>query len=263
MAETDPSAVVAAERAFAADGLAMGIKGSFLKHAAQDAIVFAPGPVNAQALYSARADTPHPPLVWWPLWAGIAQAGDLGFTTGPATLGGKPSGWYFTVWKRQPDGVWKWVYDGGSNSAHGDAAPQGSAPAYLPAATGPQATAVVAMTQVQAAEAGLAKAAANDLKAAYLAVLAPDARVTGSPAVPATTPAAVEAELAGRPATVAFAALGGGASRRGDLAWTYGSASWTNAGKPGRGHYVRVWQSRSEGWRLVFDQILPVAEAGS
>lgn len=263
MAETDPSAVVAAERAFAADGLAMGIKGSFLKHSAPHAIVFAPGPVNAQALYAARPDKPHPPLVWWPLWAGIARSGDLGFTTGPATFGGKPSGWYFTVWKRQADRTWKWVYDGGSTSAHGDAPPQGSAPAYLPAATGPDATAAVAMAEVQAAEAGLAKAGASDLKAAYLAVLAPEARVTGSPAVPATTPVAVEAELATRPTTAAFALLGGGASEGGDLAWTYGSATWTQQGKAGRGHYVRVWQSRTEGWRLVFDQILPVAEAGS
>lgn len=263
MAEPDSSAVVAAERAFAADGLAMGIKASFLKHSAPEAIVFAPGPVNAQALYAARPDKPHPPLVWWPLWAGISRSGDLGFTTGPATLGGKPSGWYFTVWKRQADGAWKWVYDGGSTSAHGDAPTQGSPPAYLPAATGPEKTSVEAMEQVRAAEAGLAKAAATGLKTAYLAVLAADARVTGSPAVPATTPASVQAELATRPAAAAFTPLGGGASEVGDLAWTYGSASWTESGKSRRGHYVRVWQSRTEGWRLVFDQILPVAEAGS
>jgi hypothetical protein len=260
LAEVDPSAVVAAERAFAADGLAHGIKQSFLKHSTPDAILLAPDPVKAHELYAGRPDTPHPPLVWWPLWAGIARSGDLGFTTGPSTFGGKENGWYFTVWARQPGGGWKWIYDGGSPSSHENAAPQGSAPRYLPAATGKKATAADALIAVRAAETALAGRAASDARAAYLAVLAPDARVVGSPAVPANTPAAVQAELATRAPTFAFSALGGRASQAGDLVWTYGDARWKQASKDRRGHYVRIWQSRAEGWRLVFDQILPVAE---
>jgi hypothetical protein len=262
-AEVDPSAVVAAERAFAADGLALGIKQSFLKHSTADAILFAPDPVKAHELYAGRPDKPHPPLVWWPLWAGIARSGDLGFTTGPSTFGGKANGWYFTVWARQPDGGWKWVYDGGSPSAHGQAAPQGSAPAYLPASSGPRSTAMQAMAEVKAAEAALAEAATSDAAAAYRVALAADARVTGSSAVPATTPQAVDRELASRPAAIAFAPLGGGASEAGDLAWTYGDARWSAESGEARGHYVRVWQSRAEGWRLVFDQILPVPKPAS
>ncbi|MBA4013064.1 MAG: DUF4440 domain-containing protein [Phenylobacterium sp.] len=263
LAQPDPSVVVAAERAFAADGLAHGIKRSFLAHSAPDAILFAPDPIKAHDLYGPRPDKPHPPLVWWPLWAGIARSGDLGFTTGPSTFDGKENGWYFTVWARQEGGGWKWIYDGGSPSAHGAAPPQGSAPTYLTPATGPQASAAAAMSAVQAAETTLAKAAASNSAGAYLAILAPDARVTGSPAVPATTPAAVKTELAARPAAIAFSPLGGRASSGGDLVWTYGDARWTDGRKDRRGHYVRMWQSRADGWRLVFDQILPVAEPAS
>lgn len=259
----DPAPVVAAERAFAADGLAMGIKGSFLKHSAPGAIVFSPDPVNAHDLYTARPDQKGPPLVWWPLWAGIARSGDLGFTTGPATYDGRESGWYFTVWAKQPGGGWKWLYDGGAPSAHGDAAAQGSQPAALPASTGKIATAEQAMIQVRAAEATLAARAATDAKAAYLAALSPDARVAGSNAAPATTPQAVATELSTRAPKIRFSPLGGGASAAGDLAWTYGDAAWTQGSEPARGHYVRIWQSRSDGWRLVFDQILPVAQAKS
>ena len=62
-------------------------------------------------------------LDWWPNFAGVARSGDLGFTTGPATInGGKPGIFYFTVWARQPDGGWKWVFDGGVD-ADGAAAP--------------------------------------------------------------------------------------------------------------------------------------------
>lgn len=119
------------------------------------------------------------------------------------------------------------------------------------------------MRSVQAAEAVLARDAATDSAAAYLAVLSPDARLAGSPQPPATTPAAVKAELATRPAAIAFAPLGGRASSDGDLVWTYGEARWKDAAQDRRGHYVRIWQSRAEGWRLVFDQILPVAEPAS
>lgn len=263
LAEVDPSAVVAAERAFAADGLAHGIKQSFVSHSTPDAILFAPDPVKVHDFYAGRSAKPHPPLVWWPLWAGIARSGDLGFTTGPSTYDGKENGWYFTVWTRQPDGGWKWIYDGGSPSAHGSAAPQGSPPAYLAVATGKTTTADAAMAAVRRAETALARKAASNAPAAYLTALAPGARVTGSPAMPETTPAAAKAELAARPVAIAFSPLGGRASAAGDLVWTYGEAHWKEASKDCRGHYVRIWQSRAEGWRLVFDQILPVADAAS
>ena len=119
------------------------------------------------------------------------------------------------------------------------------------------------MSEVRAAEAALAAGAASDAKGAYLAALSPDARVAGSPAAPATTQAAVLVELSSRAPQIQFSTLGRGASSAGDLAWTYGDAAWTQGEKPARGHYVRIWQSRAEGWRLVFDQILPVAQAKS
>jgi hypothetical protein len=89
-------------------------------------------------------------------------------------------------------------------------------------------------------------------------VLARDARVQGSPALPATTPAAVDRELATRAKSIAFGPIGGGASHAGDLVWTYGDARWAT----GRGHYVRIWQRRAGKWALVFDQIIAVDKAG-
>lgn len=262
-AAPDPAPVVAAERAFAADGLALGIKQSFLKHSTPDAILLAPDPAKAREVFAGRSDDKGPPLVWWPLWAGMARSADFGFTTGPAIYDGKESGWYFTVWSRQKDGGWKWIYDGGVPSSHGQVAPQGSQPAYLAASTGPKTSADKAMAAVRQAESALAQGAASDLNSAYLKVLTPDARVAGSKAQPASTPEAVRTELATRAAAMRFSPLGGSASSAGDLAWTYGEAGWSSAAGDERGHYVRIWQSRREGWRLVYDQILPVAKPRS
>jgi ketosteroid isomerase-like protein len=252
----DPAPVVAAERAFAADGLAMGVRDSFLKHSAPEGIVLAPDPILAKAAFA----EPRPKgadLVWWPLWAGIAQSGDLGFTTGPYTLGGKPGAWYFTVWAKQPDGAWKWLFDGGPPSDTADAAPKDSPVAYARMSARKAGSPARAMTEVSRAETALAAAASKDAKAAYLAHISTDARVVGSKARPPTDRAGVEAELDTRPKAILFSPLGGQASAAGDLAWTYGDASWTRAnGEAGRGHYVRIWRYDAEGWRLLYDQLL-------
>lgn len=253
----DPAPVIAAERAFAARAAEVGIAPSFLEFMADDAIVFAPDPTSAKALYSARPPPKTPKeggtlLAWWPNWAGMAASGDLGFTTGPAEVNGKRSVIYFTVWKRQADGSWKWIYDGGADG-DADHAPGPGAPVLTLAAGARTALApVTAFAQVQALEATLAQAAATDATDAYQQVLAKDARVQGSPAAPATTPRAVAEELASRAHAIDFSFLGGGASAAGDLAWTYGDARWPG----GRGHYVRIWRRDDIGWRLVFDQVL-------
>lgn len=254
----DPAPVVAAERAFAADGLKLGVKASFLKHSAPDAIVFRPEVVKAQDFYRDQPDdTGGPPLVWWPLLAGISKAGDLGYTTGPFTYDGKPGGSYFTVWKKQADGSWKWIYDGGPRSDMSGAAPQGSAPVYLPVSTARGRYPEAAFAEVKAKEADLAEAARTDVTAAYAKVLADDARVAGSRTKPDDTPAGHAAELARRAVQIRFAAGGGEAAKSGDLVWTYGDADW----KGGSGHYVRVWQLRKGGWRIVYDALLVTRSA--
>lgn len=247
----DPAPVVAAERAFAADGLALGIGQSFVRHAAPEGFVFAPDPVNARELYGAQVGRKTPPLVWWPVYAGIARSGDLGFTTGPATFDGKHSGWYFTVWKQQPDGTWKWSYDGGPPSNAEFAPPPTEPVRYLPTADrdGPP----TAFAEVQALEARIAQGATTNLATALKAHLPADAVVVGQKRKAGFDPDSVVAELAARPTRVALTPQGGEAAKSGDLAWTWGAAAWDG----GAGHYVRIWQLREAKWALVYDLLLP------
>jgi ketosteroid isomerase-like protein len=256
-----PAPVVAAERAFAADGRAMGVKASFLKHSASDAIIIQPDPVNAHQSLAAAPDlvpgAKRSILVWWPLWAGVSRSGDLGFTTGPFTLDDKPIGHYFTVWKKQPDGSWKWVFDGGVDADPRGEPPVGSRATYLELAPAGSTSPEVASSEVRAAEDELARRATSDLRGAYLARLADDARMHTAGRPPDKGRASFDGALASRGQSMELAYLGGGASQAGDLVWTYGDARWTASGEAKRGHYVRVWQKRTDGWRIVFDQILP------
>lgn len=261
----DPAEVVAAERAFAADGALMGITASFTRWSTADAIVIGGG--QAQTVReSYPPDVPRPAdeplLAWWPNFAGIAMSGDLGFTTGGVEVGGNRTGHYFTVWKRQPDGSWKWVYDGGSGASAADVPGPDSDPVILPTATVGSASPEAAMAEVAQAEAGLAAQAASSQKAAHLQFLAADGRLYVAPRPPALGAAEFPAALDGWPAIFAFGPMeGGGASDAGDLAWTYGPVSWTRDGAPRHGHYVRIWQKRPEGWRIVLAQLIPAPPA--
>jgi ketosteroid isomerase-like protein len=67
-------------------------------------------------------DPAGPTLSWTPTKGEVIGAGDLGYTTGRSILRGKgPTGnpverrgEYLTIWRRQPDGSWKVIFDTGS-----------------------------------------------------------------------------------------------------------------------------------------------------
>lgn len=255
--KTTARQVEAAERAFAADGLALGMKGSFLRHMADDAIVLEPGPVSAKAAYAARSSQGEPKLEWWPAWVVAARSGDLGLSTGPAAINGRRSVWYATIWRKDADGRWRWIYDGGG-AADAVASPGPEVPAVVgPLAPAGEGTPAKAFDAVRAAEASLAEAAGKGAAEAYKAVLSADAHLLGPRGTRDRAPTAVDARLAARPATMALTLRGGGASKGGDLVWAHGEARWTEtAQKSVAAHYMHVWQRRPEGWRLIFEALI-------
>lgn len=253
--------IVAAERAFAADGYARGVKLSFLAYSSPDAVVFAPAPVNAHENLRAAPDQDQNPargrLVWWPLYAGISASGDLGFTTGPYAIGEDRRGHYFTIWKKQPGGDWKWALDAGVGADASGEAPQGSPVAYLAPSRERSASPEAAMAEIGAIEKRIAAAARGGVQSAYEPYLDADSRLHSNGPPPAKDSSARAAVFAARPSSISFAAIGGGASDAGDLVWTYGEGRWRDKDADRTGYYVRLWQKRGGGWRLAFDEFLP------
>ncbi|WP_292085023.1 MULTISPECIES: hypothetical protein [unclassified Brevundimonas] len=232
---SSPAPVVAAERAFAADAPGLGVGGSFNKWALPDAVVIAEGRAQTvREVYSPDAARPvdEPRLEWWPNWAGLARSGDLGFTTGGVAVNGARTGHYFTLWACQPDGRWRWVYDGGSGATAAEVPGPDSEPDLMATGEGVSASPEAAMSEVRGAEAKLAGAARTDQKAAHLAVLAEDGRLYVAPRPPAIGRAAMAAALDGWPSSFDFGPTeGGGASRAGDLAWTWPGPGARRAGR--------------------------------
>jgi len=102
---------IEAERAFAADAQERGQWTAFKAWSTPDALMFTPQPVKAHDFLKNKPDPPVA-VFWWPGRSYVSCDGNTAINTGPwVREWGKSVGYFTTVWKRQPDAGWKWVYD--------------------------------------------------------------------------------------------------------------------------------------------------------
>ncbi|HQS96496.1 MAG: hypothetical protein B7X90_15615 [Novosphingobium sp. 17-62-19] len=113
-AYANPSALIAADIAFARLAREKGQWTAFRETAADTAEMFDGNRVPAKALLKDRKD-PAEPYKWAPRAAWIACDGSAGLTIGGASYPEGGNGEYVTVWERQFKGkqAWKWVLDDG------------------------------------------------------------------------------------------------------------------------------------------------------
>jgi ketosteroid isomerase-like protein len=113
---------------FSAAAAALGIGEAFVRYADAEATSMPAGALPVTGREAIRRQFAVAPagatLSWKPFRAEVSQGADLGYTLvtyeyrarGPA---GKPdvrNGKYCSIWKKQPDGSWKWVVDIGNES---------------------------------------------------------------------------------------------------------------------------------------------------
>ncbi|MGE0741116.1 MAG: hypothetical protein AB7O98_07215 [Hyphomonadaceae bacterium] len=250
-----PSAapVIAAERAFAADGAQRGWAAAFRRAAAPDALTLSPDPVNAHESLARIEGDGETSLDWRPAFAGVSRSGDFGFTTGPFLIRGRDGivGHYFTVWRRQPDGGWKWIFDAGTD-VH-DPGPPVAVDADIP-------TLPVAQDGAGSSDAAIAEVAALEARYATAAdlarVVAHDVRLN-RPGAEAAIGRAAAVALLTADGEVAFGPIRRDASEAGDMVFSLGEARDQSNGAARLRYYARIWQRRPEGWRIVFDEIVP------
>lgn len=250
-ANLTPAPVIAAERAFAMRAGEIGWVPAFREFVAPDGLM-----PNAGALVSAPQrlaeipDDGNRDLAWWPAFAAIARSGDLGFTAGPASFDATrtPAIYYFTIWRRQADGSWKWIYDGGPGPVSDpNSVAMGAEPVALPVARAGRGEAAGA--EIGALEAGAANAGGL---ARYLAE---DAHVY-RPGQPRAMGAAAPSALVLPSTESTYHVAHTFASDAGDLVFTLGDATWSENGQARVGLFARVWQYRDGNWRIVYDQLI-------
>ena len=126
--ETDLSTQAAAEITKADEDMnAMASKQGFYKAllAYADDSVVKPGEAELPVVGKNALDknfqtkTETKDISWQPVKAMAATSGDLGYTLGNWKYTSKDTtmyGFYYTIWKKQTDGTWKFLVDGGNNT---------------------------------------------------------------------------------------------------------------------------------------------------
>ncbi|HZN54369.1 MAG TPA: hypothetical protein VFB67_03535 [Candidatus Polarisedimenticolaceae bacterium] len=252
--------VVAAERAFAAASLAHGQHTAFLEYLTEDAIAFEPVPTPARPLHEGKPNA-GATLTWGPSWVAVASAGDLAISTGPWELRRteeprlKMTGWFFSIWRREPGGAWKVAVDSGISTSLTFAIPStvtDGAPSRGATAPGP-AEAARARGGIMTAERKLGAAAAKGLGAAVLAQADHGIRVYRADKAPSSSLDDAKPLLASdlrRVSCVADRVVG---AAGGDLGYAYGTCADASPGANKLG-FLRVWRKDAAGaWKVLAD----------
>lgn len=116
----NPSAIVAAELSFARLAQEKGQWTAFRETAADDAVMFTPNKVNAQAWLKGKADPPTA-VDWQPHKIFVSCDGSLGVSKGTWQAANGTAGHFTTIWRQEgfgqrdfrKDTEWKWVFDDG------------------------------------------------------------------------------------------------------------------------------------------------------
>lgn len=247
--------VVEAELDFARSSAQLGISQAFLLFLADDAVVFTPRATNGPEQY--RSAPPSDAILeWHPVIAETSASDDLGYTTGPYALRAAPNapvegrGWYFSIWRRNGEGVWQVVLDMGTASAN---VPPAAGTVEIPVRDeAPPGNATERTARLLEFDGMIAAAAQRrSARRALSTALSVDARhndagtiVEGGVLVARTLP-----DIA-----VSYERLGHDVSDAGDLAYTYGE--YTLGAQPSTeeptGNWVRVWRVGLDGqWSIV------------
>jgi ketosteroid isomerase-like protein len=126
--EKEQAALIRTDTEFSDAAQKIGVGEAFVRFADAGATMLPPGQNVVRGIEAVRkqfADYPKgATLVWKPYAADVARSGDLGYTLGTYEARGPDAegktvtryGKYCSIWKKQPDGRWKWVVDVGTPS---------------------------------------------------------------------------------------------------------------------------------------------------
>ena len=256
------TSLVETERAFARMSVAQGRRAAFLAFFADQALFFTPEPTNAPQLIRGWPAAGPFNLDWEPRFGDVAQAGDLGYTTGPFVRTSRDAdarvlgtGWYLTVWKMQPDARWKVLIDAGITSP--PAGPLRPSPfETAPNDASPERQARLPLLAVDRA---LCDSIASRGPADAIAAVSQEAtRLYRDGLAPMTGAAAIRSYLASKAGTMRCEPVKDEMSRSADLGYTYGK--YTTGESPAEsGSYLRIWKRLAGEWKLAVDLLIPGA----
>jgi len=259
-------ALVQMEHDFAGAAATKGTRDAFLEFLADDGIIFQPGPVNGKKFWTERQ--PRKGLLSWePVFADVSRAGDLGYTTGPWEFrpnraDDKPVafGQYFTIWKKQNDGAWRFVLDRGVTSEKPFASkivqfPLNDEDSTTPGNINTESTrASLTKLEGEFSQRSVSKGTLD----AFDFYLAEDTRLLRENVAPAVGKNEALNLISAKLGTLSWQVTKTDISESVDLGYTYGTFEFkSGAADVERGSYVRVWKKEKGKWKVVMDVMSP------
>jgi ketosteroid isomerase-like protein len=258
-----PSALmslVEAERSFARTSVQKGVRDSFLEFFADEGVNFTPQINNAKEFYSKLPQRPPQSVLdWGPIYADIAASGELGYTTGPFTVTSKAEnkvvsqGYYFSVWKKQSDGIWKVMADIGIGTP---AFESNEKPNYQPMQNPNKkifkSNIEDETKKIMETEKAFSKiSSANDFQKTYLNLLGDNARLHRNDSFPFVGKNAIKSFVSTNKIVLHYEPMKADIAQSGDLAYVYGSYEM-KASKDEKGFCLHVWKRNAKGrWEIV------------
>ncbi len=252
--------VVDAEIAFAKMSVEKSTKEAFVENLSSEAVVFANGePVNGLELWKKRPAT-NGMLYWWPVFADVSYAEDLGYTTGPYQLSKDKNsepfafGYYATVWKKNGSGVWKVAADLGINFEKPEDENHSLKTVRRSSSKGkkPLPSTKEGLTFIEQSYTQWLNETGNSFLPEYFSR---DCRIHRSGAWPYTSWKVIENIEEER--QFYFEPVDADVSSSGDFGFTYGRVKIESKdGNMEKANYLRVWKRESgTNWKIVLDVI--------
>lgn len=257
------------ERNFARASAAIGRNASFAEYFAEKSVLFTGKWISNGKQYSKESKTSPVVLKWEPEFMDISDSRDFGISTGPwEAQEYRPNttpiatGYFLTVWKKQADGTWRVILDGGSetpvseNTKHGFSFPSG---ADKPVKDFPVLNNALLNKELFDREKQfLSVWEMTPIPSSYISYLAPDARMQLKGHLPSTNADTINSFISGFEKKLIWETVGSGAAASGDLGFTYGLLQIRNSQPVIKGHYVRIWKKLpGTDWRIILEMINP------
>jgi ketosteroid isomerase-like protein len=111
------------ERTFSATSVEKGFYEALRTYMADETMFLRDRPItDKNEIHQMLSRPSKSTITWEPVFCDVAASGDLGYTYGPVKYSYTDStgnqklmtGYYITIWKKQPNGSWKFVMDTGT-----------------------------------------------------------------------------------------------------------------------------------------------------
>jgi ketosteroid isomerase-like protein len=256
-----------AERNFARASVMYGRNAAFTEYFAENSVIFTDKWITTGKQFS-RERKPSPVVLKWePEFMDIAASRDFGISTGPwesqeyrPNTSPLSTGYFLTVWKKSPAGLWQVILDAGSSTPvkngkkHEFNFPAG---ADKPVLHPEKVDISLSSRELLDREGQILRIwKSNPVPSTYRSFFAPNARMQINGHVPSSNADTIKVWTGKIDKSFTLNSSGSGTADSGDMGFTYGTAEYKSDKGGVKGNYVRIWRKLADNkWYIILEMM--------